>query len=201
MMKLTRILFLLLAAAAAFFAIRRSRIRHKKRTFFLILAVCAVAAALSLEFPIENLFVRFDSPERAFHYMESKEIEHVLYGKDSVFVIYKIGASTYSHEALQRDAEGYKLPGSYELQQAASAGVLDSTEVYRVKGTQDYYVCGVSTAGMAEFDVGVFRKDGTPLDDGVYILPESPFYFCWLDGPPEEFYLMADGQRIDFSEE
>ena len=111
--------------------------------------------------------------------MKSEKIEHVLYGKDSVLVIYKVGTSTYSYKAFQRDTEGYKLPGSYELQQVASAGVLDSTEVYRVKGTQDYYVCGVSTAKMAEFGVGVFRKDG----------------------PPEEFYLMADGQRIDFSEE
>lgn len=197
MMKLTRILFLLLAAAAAFFAIRRSRIRHKKRTFFLILAACAVAAALSLEFPIENLFVRFDSPEKAFHYMKSEKIEHVLYGKETCVVAYHPWhVKDTDFCVIARKGDAYTVPfGTRMLVDFHMLGNNYTFQICRLTGTQENYVFGFITASQVQ----LYRKDGSPAADCA-LFKEGDSIDFYLDGPPEEFYLMADGQRIDLLE-
>ena len=193
-----RLVLLLLVAAAVFFAIRRSRIRHKKRTFFLILAACIVISGVLSVFAVENLFVRFDSPEKAFHYMKSGEIEHVLYGKETCVVAYHSGSVKDTEFCvIARKNDAYTVPfGTCMLVDFHMLGSNYTFQICRLTGTQENYVFGFITANQVQ----LYRQDGSPAADCA-LFKEGDSIDFYLDGPPEEFYLMADGQRIDFSEE
>ena len=89
---------------------KKSRIGRKKLASFLAVVLFAAVISLSAMFPVENLFVNFESPERVFHYTTSGEIDEIIYGQDSCLVVYAKENNTCGHYMIPRMAKGYKIP-------------------------------------------------------------------------------------------
>jgi hypothetical protein len=71
---------------------------------------------LSYLVPFENLFITFSSPESAFKYKINKDINAIIEGNDSTFIIYSNDGAN-SFEAFPKSKNGWKLGTafSYDL--------------------------------------------------------------------------------------
>ena len=96
----------------------------KKIASFLAVVSFAAVISLSAMFPVENLFVNFESPERVFHYTNFGEIDEIIYGHDSCLVVYAKENSTCSHYIIPRTAKGYKIPNFFPLQEKENENEL-----------------------------------------------------------------------------
>ena len=150
-MALMEIWRLLLCFALCFLAlrrIRRSRIKRKQAVSVISVLLILCLISLTAVFPVENLFVHFETPESAFRYTSSGTIVNTIPGRDSCLVVYSTGESTY-HETIFPITElGYQLPNFYGVK-TVSSGTSEhgSFDVLQYSGSNDRYVRGVSYSG------------------------------------------------------
>lgn len=123
-----------------FILIKRSEIIKKNRWYVISFVVVSFMSIILYLTPFENLFMSFSSPEKAFNYMNSYEIKHIVSGSETDFVIAgKNGADTY--RILPKTEKGWKLSTSSDTDL-----IFEKTEykavirVYQYKDTNDYYI-------------------------------------------------------------
>ena len=72
------------------------------------------------------------------------KIEHILYGEDSCFVLYKNENGADSDCILPKTAAGYPLSTRWTKQGIVRTPITSSSflraEVYQARGTQDFYI-------------------------------------------------------------
>ena len=162
--------------------------------FFLLLA------SLSAVLPVENLFLHFRTPERAFAYQHMGKIEHILYGEDSCFVLYKNENGADSDCILPKTAAGYSLSTRWTKQGIVRTPITSSSflraEVYQARGTQDFYIYCEKFPPEELEDIRLFRASGEPVDADVY-LPDVPGYaYIYVNGFSVGDYLVAGGEKL-----
>lgn len=125
---------------AADFLLVRFVVKNKtaKKIFF----GCMLLVALALcTLPFENLFVKFDSPDDVFHYMKTGEIVAIDESGSSALIVYRVREGKYSMMCTKKKDSKYSicLPG-YEKQIAQATDGKLVFSIYRVGGTDDYYL-------------------------------------------------------------
>ena len=141
---ITRLILWLLPSAVGVHGIRASACRRKRLCCALCVLFFLLLASLSAVLPVENLFLHFRTPERAFAYQHMGKIEHILYGEDSCFVLYKNENGAASDCILPKTAAGYPLSTRWTKQGIVRTPITSSSflraEVYQARGTQDFYI-------------------------------------------------------------
>lgn len=141
---ITRLILWLLPSAVGVHGIRASACRRKRLCCALCVLFFLLLASLSAVLPVENLFLHFRTPERAFAYQHMGKIEHILYGEDSCFVLYKNENGADSDCILPKTAAGYLLSTRWTKQGIVRTPITSSSflraEVYQARGTQDFYI-------------------------------------------------------------
>lgn len=119
----------------------KSKVRRKK-AFSLIFAILSIITiSISALFPVENLFITFDSPEEVFYYTCIGEVKDVIYGEQSCMIVYSTQNNTYSYAIIPKTEEGYKISSilsNMKLVKILKQG--NSAEILSLKGTTDYYL-------------------------------------------------------------
>lgn len=151
-------------------------------------------------YPIENLFVHFQSPERAFHYIQSGAIKGTVDGRESCMVVYRNNDGAYSYEMILKTEDGYQLPGNFKTKRVSQK--LDrqaALDVYNVRGTQDYYVSGFVNQKDIGSDIAVFNPANEKVDTNVVRIENVDFLCFWLPGFSDGYYLKVNGEKIALS--
>lgn len=196
---------ILLAAVLTVFLCRHKQIKMQWR----VLAVAAMVLLFSLlqQFPPENLFMQFDTPEEAFRYTSSRKVLETVENSESCMVLYEgRGDEPVSWCALQKSENGWKLPTTNHIQVQESGRVdADALPVFcgscqytvmRYHDTDDYYlyIAVYVDKGKTEF---ADDRNGpvscilTSNDYGSYVTICVPF-----DGYPTDYTLTVDGETV-----
>lgn len=113
MFTIIRIILLVIVSVCSVWIIKKSKCRFKKVFSTLAVVLCIVLVSISRMFPVENLFLSYQSPEKVFNYIKSGQIYEIIDGKESSLVIYNTGNSTYGFYIIPKTSEGYKIPNYF----------------------------------------------------------------------------------------
>ena len=206
MFTLIRIASALLLFVLCYFLLKALNVKGKK-TILVSLMSSVLFVGIMACFPPENLLVRFDTPESAFRYTNTEEIAVVLYGKSSCDIIYKKSDNTYSDRIILQKGDSFQLP-TILTEELVSRKVRvsrsGSFDVYRVNGTQDYYVFATLPDIVADHsELYVIHRSGQSFqsDKGHLVKINGTHFVCfYLPGPPEEYRLVVNGQEMIIAE-
>ena len=197
---LIRVLLFLLLSAFIVFIIRRSKIKHKKRLSVLAIVSCMLLISASGMFPVENLFVSFESPESVVKYAYFGKVEEAIYGQDSCMIVCSQGNRTYNRYIVPKSDKGYKIPNVFNAKKISHKFTdVGLFETYKVNGTQDYYVIG-TIAVETDNEIGVYNGNHEKVECDVAIIKDAEFICMFVPGFSNEYYVMINGEKIFISE-
>lgn len=175
----------------------------KKRALYVIFTGISIALISVLAFfPFENLFITFDSPEKAFEYYNfgRYDTKIVVEGNDCDFVVgCKNDKDTYS--IIPKTADGWKIGiGSniIEISKVFYDGII--VRVFQYRNTDDYFVSVFNPAG-GESDISDkfntrFYSTARVNDtlDKKYVT-----YYAFVPDFDLQYSLNVNGEEIAFS--
>ncbi len=124
----------------------------RKRTLYIIFTVLSVVLTVILSFfPLENLFITFNSSEAAYKYYSFGEsnIELVVEGDSCDFIVDSDNNSN-THLIVPKTTDGWKIgigSNTKRVVNKFSNGIKVS--VYQYKNTDDYFIVILDTNGNA----------------------------------------------------
>lgn len=197
MFNIIRIALCFILSFCALFIIGRSRIVRKGLASILSVGLCLIVVSLSATFPVENIFIAFNSPESAFnYYAASGEIEEIIDGQDSCLVIYSIDNSTYGQYIFPKTAKGYKIPGYFDVGRVSHKFDMDGVfEVSNVKGTEDYYVSAAVGLSDGDNEIEILNENGEKVACDIVRPGDTDFIYLYLHGLSDAHYLSVNGER------
>lgn len=150
---LLRIIICIFASAVIIFILKKKNIKNKALPI-LIIILCFILVTLSGMFPIENLFVKFKTPEKVFNYTHKGEIHDIAYGENSCLIMYKDQHNSISHYIIPKIENGYQIPKYFAVKNVSSKFDKDGKfDIYNIKGTQDFYVVGTVLSNSSEHSI------------------------------------------------
>lgn len=171
--------------------------KFPKKNVIIVSSISLILCAILLFFPVENLFISFDTPKKAFNYCRTGEIKGVLYGDESSLIYYKTNSGTYSYVFVQRTDKGYKLPEIYNGEIIANR--FDSKgkfEVRRVNKTNDYYVIGYT---VLVNDSMIKDSNNQLISNVIYsdtTGSKTIIFYSYIDDFEDEYYLLINNEKI-----
>lgn len=191
---------MVIVSVCAVWIIKKSKCKFKKVFSTLTVVFCIILVSISSMFPVENLFLSYQSPEKVFNYVKSGQIYKIIDGRESSLVIYYTGNSTYDFYIIPKTSDGYKIPNYFTQKKVShkfdEQGAFD---VYNVQGTQDYYVtCAVNLTDISE-DILVFNSENEKIGSKVIKIKNTNFVFLWIPEFSNGCYLMINDEKIVLS--
>ena len=183
------------------FKIRKSQKIVRKRLAVVLTCILGIlGVSLTVVFPVENLFIDFESPESVFHYTEIGTIDKIIDGQDSCMIIYSKGKNVTSYCFIPKTNDGYKIPGYLIAKKVSHKFDKDRLfDVYNVKGTLDYYVSG-SSPHISQGDVvELFNGKDEKVDSDIVIIGMSDFIYFYVYDFTDKYYLLVNGDKISIS--
>lgn len=200
MFTIIRIILLVIVSVCSVWIIKKSKCKFKKVFSTLTVVFCIILVSISSMFPVENLFLSYQSPEKVFNYVKSGQIYKIIDGRESSLVIYYTGNSTYGFYIIPKTSDGYKIPNYFTQKKVShkfdEQGAFD---VYNVQGTQDYYVsCAVNLSDISE-EILVFNSENEKIGSKVIKIKNTNFVFLWIPEFSNGCYLMINDEKIVLS--
>ena len=92
---------------------------RKKPAAIMAVVLCTLLLTASAVFPVENLFVRFPSPESVSRYAIPGKIDDMVYGKDSCLVTCIGRDGTREIWFIPKTKSGYRIPGYFNTKRVS----------------------------------------------------------------------------------
>lgn len=164
-----------------------------------IAAFIAVSITVSLLYliPFENAFITFSTPEKAFHYTNSWDIDNIVSGKETSFVIAsKNNVNTY--KIIPKTQKGWKISSALatkDMFQYSCNGI--SIHIYRYKNSSDYYIALFDTDGG---QINITDNRGSNFisviqNQSADIEPIYHYYAC-INNMDSEYVITINGEDI-----
>ena len=199
-----RNVIVLLLYILSILGIVRSRI--KRKLVWCIVSFILICGALPIalgNFPVEDYFITFKSPEAAYEYSSSDKsnIALVVEGDYSDFIVARNdnGDSTYIYSIIPKTADGWKV-GLAPYLKTVATGLNDgvSIVVHRYRDTSDYFIT-----------ITTFDEDTTVSDEyntRFYPLEhysdhkEKTFvdYYAHLTDFDPEYSVIVNGSKVEW---
>lgn len=192
----------LLLGSIAFFAIllptRKSYIPQKRWMPLIAFTAAVTVITVTSLVPFENIFVTFSSPESAYKYTHTGDVQLVVDGEETALVIGQKG-DVYEYLIVPKaHSGGWKIGMGVDTQivdQTLSNGVI--IYVYKHRNTDDYYVRVVDSNGgysditdICNSEFVYLEKPNTTLGKTFYI------YYAYLKDFSQDYELTVNGQQI-----
>lgn len=107
---LIRVCLWLILSGAIIARAKIAKMVRKKPAAIMAVVLCTLLLAASAVFPVENLFVRFPSPESVSRYAIPGRIDDMVYGKDSCLVTCIGRDGTREIWFIPKTKSGYRIP-------------------------------------------------------------------------------------------
>ncbi len=188
-------------------AITKSKKIEGKKTWNIIaLAICAVFAAVTCLIPIENAFVTFSSPQKAYEYWNgSKNVILVMDGVDSSRVVEKKGGYTFGGAVLPKAEDGWKI--SAPLDKVKTDTRIYNDIIIRIthrEGSEDYYLHLFESKDQRELQItdslGCEIYDYKEYDSRLKN-PTMHYYFIYVRNLDGDYELTIDGETFSLLED
>lgn len=191
-------IIIIIALALILFLILFKKQIYKKRVISLLIVIAFLSlGGLLCTFPFENLFIDFSSPEDVVKYNSEFPVKDYIYNNSSCLAIG--GNDGYeSFKIIPKEGEKYKLPSFLEKERIADClfgyGLL---EIYKLKNTNDYYLCG----GLAfvEEEVNIEVCDDSNLTVRSSEKNDLGYKTVWIYGAvnySDDFFVIVNGEKV-----
>lgn len=197
-----RFFVLMLTSICVILFFRRKRQHGITRSSVIVTVFIYVFIILSFYFPIENLFIIFQTADEAISYQSGDSVAAIAEGKQSccAIVLENGTISSYTHLIIPKDEDGYKLPGFSRIRMEKKSEKTDPayTMVYHVSGSDDYYILvnlfwndpvGVVTDSLG-YPVQIVHSKVEGYESHSYTL------LSYSDGYPEDYHLWINGEEV-----
>lgn len=175
--------------------LNKKKILKKKYAAPIIIAAFVLFTSAISSFPVENAFIRFDTPEQAFSYVETGKFDYVVEGESSSMVVYKKDSNTYSQIFLLKDEKGYMLNSFYGYTNVCmmhnNNGILN---VYKVNSIEDYYVTGFLFSDTNNIEL---KSDTRDVEYDIHYNENNNFFTAYIKEYADDIYLVCDGEKIE----
>lgn len=154
---LTGIVIALISLVRRIMIMKKVVLKRGAKNFLMVAYATIILGSYTLfyMFPVENLFITFDTPEAVYKYMEGNgEVIHIVNGELSVNVIAKNSDYSLSFKPIPKSEGGYKIPNIFTNSLNARGFLEDSSGgilVFKVNDTEDYYIDGIISTKDDEF--------------------------------------------------
>lgn len=180
--------------AICLFIMKKTRLAKKS---VIISAVAAVAiCTVSYMFPIENHFLSFSSPEKAFGYTNSERVAFVVDGQKSSLVIGEESKGKYIFSIVPKGIDEWKLGRGIDTKLEDQIVDKDCViNLYHHKGSGDYYISVVN----AKEDTMIYDSSGSSFvafDMGDVSGFNS--YFANVLQFDESYWINVNGEMFSF---
>ena len=192
-------LFICLSIGCAVIIAYKRKTKKGKLLSCVILIFCVAVVLLVNIFPVENLWIRFNSPEEIIEYDKKGTADNIIIGKDSCMIIYSTDKQSNGLYFAPKNESGYILPNLFTKKNIHHEfNDFGQIDVYNVSGTNDYYVCAFFYRQGDTIDFSdslgsnaVVVKDELLTDsDGI----GEYFYYC-LNGIPLNYSINVNGEE------
>ena len=142
MLRVIILLFSLAVIVAVVLTIRKNNGRKKWLTIIVGVLVFAIGSIFMSEFPPEKFLRTFSSPQEVFNYSQQGEIVKVIEGEKSAMVLYT-DEGEKGQCLIAKGKNGWQLE-TLSTFKTVYFKKLENTKctimIFRIKGTDDYYV-------------------------------------------------------------
>lgn len=192
-----RIIIFLIVFVISFLIIKKSKIYKKRLATIISMVLCFAVMSFASIFPVENLFITFDSPTSVFNYIEYGNIYEILHGENSSMIIYSDHVGTYSNYIVPKTEKGYKIPTYFDRKKVSHKFDKDGAfDVYNVRGTQDYYVfCMIHSRDKVP-EIHIFDGEDKEQESNIVRIENSDFIYFTLHDFTNEYYVTVSGEKI-----
>lgn len=142
MLKVIILLFSFAVIVAVVLTIRKNNGRKKWLTIIVGVLVFAIGSIFMSEFPPEKFLRTFSSPQEVFNYSQQGEIVKVIEGEKSAMVLYT-DEGEKGQCLIAKGKNGWQVE-TLSTFKTVYFKKLENTKctimIFRIKGTEDYYV-------------------------------------------------------------
>ena len=186
--------FLFLLGLCVFIS-KFSKITHK-RISFMVSVILSVLLVTVLSFaPVENLFITFDSPQKAYNYRHAWEatVETVVPGEQCDLVVGIRKDDAYVIELLPKTDEGWKI-GTEPISKSivllnGNKGV--SLRAYRYMDTDEYFIRALIRDGRKAEIMDSENSEFFSTEANGYIT-----YYAHISSFNESSWIGVNGNKI-----
>jgi len=176
-----------------FFLLKNRKIKPVLFKIGVIVAIFLIT--LSAIFPLENLFINFETAEDVFKYTENGDIKRIIDGKNSSMVIFE-EKGIISHTIIPRNENVFKIPSWLESQEVSS-GFFEKG-IYRVsnlKNTSDYYVL-ISFGSGKNKSLSLLNKNNQEITLDIVEVVNTGFCYFYVENLSEDHRLIIGEETI-----
>lgn len=146
MFGIVRIIFWSFIFAICIFLIKKKRYSRKNMIF--AVAIMVMLCTLSGIAPIENCFLTFSTPEKAFNYVNFEKTVLVVDGEESTLVVGEKEKLDYVYSVIPKVKDGWKLGLGLNVKKIIERYCDGITiYVYQYKNSSDYFIIIIDTNG------------------------------------------------------
>lgn len=176
-------------------AVRKSKIKNKRKWGLLISLFTIILVTASAFYPIENSVITFSSPEKAFCYFQSAEIKLIVSGNETDFVS---GSNHNSNSflILPKTEKGWKTSTGNDLRIVCKKhiGGITVAEIYKHRNFNDLYVVIHGVEGnrnKISDNAGSEFQSIKSSDYGNYYM-----YVAHINSNEKSYYISINGEEI-----
>lgn len=192
-----RILLIIILFLFLFF-INKKTSKHKLRFIYVIVSFILIMVLAFL--PFENLFITFESPESAYHYVNygDADVELVVEGQISDFIV---GEKNHSNTYLivPKTDKGWKVgTGSNvnEIYRTTTNGII--IHLYQYKNTEDYYITILNTNGGYATITDNCDSNFLFVERNNEILNKTfVTYYAYIHNFDTPYFVFINGNKIE----
>lgn len=170
--------------------------KKKVKKFQLILFVICILVLWSVSglLPVENIFITFSSPEKAYEYVNSEKIQLVVEGDHTVLVVGKESPRKYVYLIIPKSDSGWKIGRGLDTK-LIKQKVVDEivVRVYQYRNTDDYYVTVSDVRGNV--------VDINDNNDSIFhVLEEIEgsyyTYYAYVNKITDQYSITVNGEEV-----
>lgn len=193
-----RIIIGLIIGSILFFILKKSKIKKNFLCFFLSFFIALISSYILYCIPIENLFVDFSSPEKAFNYLYSGNIKKTIDGESSTMILYTKN-NVHSQAIIPKNNNNWKLD-IFQLNNSIAAKTVNRhiINIYNARNTDDYYI--TIWDSFTDHSINVTDNENSKFQ---YIIEENRatadkniIYYAYIKGIEKNYSITIDGEKI-----
>lgn len=173
-------------------------IKNKKIASVLSVLWCVLIFFLMAVYPVENIFVTFDSSEDAARYASRGTLVDVIHGENSCLAFSSVREGENQATYVRKTEKGYKLCGVLSVKnisQIKNDKII--LNVYNVRNTSDYYI-SLDIMFIGNKEVKIYNHSGEQIECEIKVIEAVPFSWVYINDFSDDYYIVLNGERMEF---
>lgn len=194
MFGIVRMIFWLLISVVLIEIMKKYNLLQKKKNIIFIGIMIISLWTLSMLFPVENIFITFDTPEDSYNYVNNEKVKKVVYGEETALVIGE--ENEYVYLIVPKGENGWKVGRGMDFKFVSEQyidGIIVS--VYQYKDTKEFYVEVVDIDGNQ-----CVIKDNQTSDFKVleqnYNGKNTYRYYAYIENLDDSYKIEVNGKKF-----